>query len=165
MTGRIGRMMGPTRIEVKRIDRLNVEDVLRVVCVANVKVCIVLKGRADQIADGILCRLAQVVSFLGTCGKPHATRNVSIKLRCDRVGTACASISPAARKPTLRAIADKTARRQACRARAWPSLIEAVAFESRRADRGDREGDYQRGSIRKRGSRFSSDGSSVPTPC
>src|SRR5215510_15055270 len=65
------------------------------------------------------------------CEAPaQATRNVSIKLRCDRVGTACASISPAARKPTLRAIADKTARRHACRARAWPSLIEAVAFES-----------------------------------
>jgi len=36
------------------IDWLNVEDVLRVVGVSNVKVRIVLKGKADQIRDGIL---------------------------------------------------------------------------------------------------------------
>ena len=45
------------------IDRLNVEDVLRVVCVANVKVRIVLKGNADQIGDRILRGLAQVFSL------------------------------------------------------------------------------------------------------
>jgi hypothetical protein len=51
---------------------LNVEDVLRVTGVADVEACIVLKGQADQIADGILCRLAQILSFLGTRGKAHA---------------------------------------------------------------------------------------------
>jgi len=47
------------------IDRLNVEHILRVVRVANVKVGIVLKGDADQIGDGVLCSLAQVFSLLG----------------------------------------------------------------------------------------------------
>ena len=46
------------------IDRLDVEDVLRVVSVANVEVRIVLKGDADQIGDGILRRFAQVFSLL-----------------------------------------------------------------------------------------------------
>ena len=52
-------------IEVERIDRLNVEDVLRVVASTNVKVRIVLKGNTDQIGDGILRGLAQVFSLLG----------------------------------------------------------------------------------------------------
>ena len=43
------------------IDRLNVEDVLRVVSVVDIKVGIVLKWEADQIGDGILRRLAQVL--------------------------------------------------------------------------------------------------------
>jgi len=47
------------------IDRLNVEDVLRVVSVVDIKVGIVLKWEADQIGDGILRRLAQVFSLLG----------------------------------------------------------------------------------------------------
>jgi hypothetical protein len=55
----------PIRIEVEWIDRLDVEDVLCVVGVADIKVGIVLKGDADQIADGILRRLAQAFSLLG----------------------------------------------------------------------------------------------------
>jgi hypothetical protein len=46
-------------------DWLNVEDVLNVVSVANVEVGIVLEGHADQISDGILRSLPQVVSLLG----------------------------------------------------------------------------------------------------
>jgi hypothetical protein len=53
----------PVRIEVDRVDRLNVEDVLLVVRVANVKIRIVLKGNADQIGDRILRGLAQVFSL------------------------------------------------------------------------------------------------------
>jgi hypothetical protein len=44
----------PVRIEMDWIDGLNIEDVLRVIRVSNVKVRIVLKGKADQIRDGIL---------------------------------------------------------------------------------------------------------------
>ena len=51
------------------IDRLNVEDVLRVVSVANVKVCIVLKGDADQVGDGVLRGLAQGFTLLGMRGR------------------------------------------------------------------------------------------------
>jgi hypothetical protein len=47
------------------IDGLNIEDVLRVIRVSNVKVRIVLKGKADQIRDGILRGLTQVFSLLG----------------------------------------------------------------------------------------------------
>ena len=47
------------------IDGLNIEDVLRVIRVANVKVRIVLKEKADQIRDGILRGLTQVFSLLG----------------------------------------------------------------------------------------------------
>jgi hypothetical protein len=46
----------PILIEVDWIDGLNVEDVLRVVGVANIEIGIVLKWEADQIGDGILRR-------------------------------------------------------------------------------------------------------------
>src|SRR4029078_2927374 len=55
----------PRLIQVRRIDRLNVEDVLRVVGAANVKVRIVLKRQADQIGDRILRSIAQIFSLLG----------------------------------------------------------------------------------------------------
>ena len=55
----------PSLIEVSWIDRLNIEDVLRVVGAAYVKVRIVLERYADQITDRILRRLAQVFSLLG----------------------------------------------------------------------------------------------------
>src|SRR5262249_38089993 len=70
--------------EVKRIDRLNVEDVLRVVGAANVKVRIVLKGDADQIGDGVLRRLAQVLSLLGIT---HRCRDQENRHRCDSEGS------------------------------------------------------------------------------
>jgi hypothetical protein len=53
------------------IDRLNVEDVLRVLTSTNVKVCIVLKGETDQIRDRVLRGLAQGFTLLdmrGHCG-------------------------------------------------------------------------------------------------
>jgi hypothetical protein len=49
---------------VRWIDRLNIENVLRVVGVADVEVGVVLKRDADQVRDGILRRLAQVFSLL-----------------------------------------------------------------------------------------------------
>ena len=54
----------PILIEVDWIDRLNVEDVLRIVRTANVKVGIVPKGDTDQIADRILGCRAQVFPLL-----------------------------------------------------------------------------------------------------
>jgi hypothetical protein len=52
-------------IKVGWIDRLNVEDVLRVLTSTNVKVRIVLKGDTDQIGDRVLRGLAQVFPLLG----------------------------------------------------------------------------------------------------
>jgi hypothetical protein len=54
----------PTLIKVDWIDRLNVEDVLRVLTSTNVKVRIVLKGETDQIGDRVLRGLAQVFTLL-----------------------------------------------------------------------------------------------------
>jgi len=59
----------PIRIEVSGIDRLDVEDILRVLGVADVEVGIVLKGNADQIGDRILRGLSQVFSLLGMGGR------------------------------------------------------------------------------------------------
>ena len=59
------------------IDRLNVEDVLRVVGVADVKVRIVLKGDADQIGDRILRGIAQVFSLLRMHRDVAVTRSES----------------------------------------------------------------------------------------
>ena len=51
----------PALIKVDWIDRLNVEDVLRVLTSTDVKIRIVLKGETDQIGDGVLRRLLPVV--------------------------------------------------------------------------------------------------------
>src|SRR5262245_48732757 len=55
----------PGRVEVERIDWLNIQDVLCVVGVADVKVCVVLKRETDQIANWVLRRRAQIFSLLG----------------------------------------------------------------------------------------------------
>ena len=60
---------------MERIDRLNIEHVLRVVGVADVKVRVVLKGDADQIADRILRRLAPAdVASTRSASAPRASQ-------------------------------------------------------------------------------------------
>jgi hypothetical protein len=75
------------------IDRLDVENILRIVAMADVEVGIVLKGNADQISDGILRGLAQVFALLSMrhcCDKQDGHSNGRSK-RCD---TESASASP-----------------------------------------------------------------------